>query len=283
MQRFFKSIDYIERNLYESISIHDVASASHYSAYHFSRMFRAITGETIKEYIRKRRLTMAAKRLLEEPIGLLDLAVACQFGSQEAFTRAFKQLFKVTPGQYRKAHDPFRLLYRDQFSPVDLEHIQDVTSLTPRIEQRSEIKVVGVAKQYTEDEPDYLKLWAVFKPLIGTIPNEIPGKEAIGIYESYEDDGENIHFTYICCVKVDSFDDVPKGMMTRTLEPQTYAVFKHRGPLSNLQRTLKYIWGSWLPKSGYEYAATPDFELYPNNYAAQEEESVLELFIPIQQ
>ena len=90
MQRFFKSIDFVEQHLYDKITVHQIAAASHYSTYHFCRLFKILVGDSPKEYIRKRRLTVAADRLLKEDIGILQLALDCQFESQEAFTRAFK-------------------------------------------------------------------------------------------------------------------------------------------------------------------------------------------------
>ena len=125
MQRFFKSIEYIEQHLYDKISVHQIAAASHYSTYHYSRVFKALVGDTPKEYLRKRRLTMAAKRLLTEEVGILDLAMDCQFDSQEAFTRAFKALFNMTPAQYRKMNEPFRLLYKNQINEDDLSFLQN--------------------------------------------------------------------------------------------------------------------------------------------------------------
>ena len=77
MQRFFKSIDFVEQHLYDKITVHEIAAASHYSTYHFSRIFKALVGDTPKEYLRKRRLTVAAKKLLSEDISILDLAILC--------------------------------------------------------------------------------------------------------------------------------------------------------------------------------------------------------------
>ena len=102
MQRFFKSTEYIEQHLFDKISVHEIAAASSYSTYHFSRIFKALVGDTPKEYLRKRRLTVAATKLLQDDTGILELALECQFDSQEAFTRAFKSLFNITPAQYRK-------------------------------------------------------------------------------------------------------------------------------------------------------------------------------------
>lgn len=283
MQRFFKSIDFIERNLFEKISVHEIAAASHYSTYHFSRIFKALVGDTPKEYLRKRRLTVAATKLLSDDINILDLALACQFDSQEAFTRAFKALFNVTPAQYRKAQDPFRLLYKDQFSPHMLNYLQNELSMEPEIFIRPATKLVGIAQQYDDNDLSLPKLWSAFRPYRGKVPNQ-SSPEFFGIYEQYQEQEDTVIFSYICSVPVISFDDVPEGMITRELPEQMYARFVHRGALSELEKTLKYIWGSWLPKSHYDYVEKPDFELYGSRFNTENPnspDSEIYLHIPI--
>jgi len=282
MQRIFKSIDYIEQHLYDKISVHEVAAASHYSTYHFSRIFKALVGDTPKEYLRKRRLTVAAKRLLSEDIGILELSFDCQFDSQEAFTRAFKALFNITPAQYRKQNDPFRLLYKDQFSPHMLHFLQNEISMEPEIIIRPEIKLVGIAMQYDNADLSLPRLWSAFRPYRDQIKNRI-SDESFGIYESYEELEEDVNFTYVCTAAVANFDDVPEGMVTRELPEQIYAKFTHRGSIANLDQTLKYIWGSWLPKSNYNYDEKPDFELYPSGYNVADSESEMYLHIPVKE
>lgn len=282
MQRFFKSIEFIEQHLYDKISVHEVAAASHYSTYHFSRIFKALVGDTPKEYLRKRRLTVAAKRLLSEDIGILALALDCQFDSQEAFTRAFKDLFNITPAQYRKLNDPFRLLYKDQFSPHMLHFLQNELSMEPQIITRPAMKLIGIAAQYDDADLSLPRLWSAFRPYRDHIQNRT-GDEAFGIYESYEEEGDEVKFSYICCVAVENFDHVPDGMITRELPDQLYAKFIHKGAIANLDKSLKYIWGSWLPKSHYEYVEKPDFELYPPGYNVMDPNSEMALHIPIRE
>ncbi len=282
MQRFFKSIDFVEQHLYDKISVHEVAAASHYSTYHFSRIFKALVGDTPKEYLRKRRLTVAAKRLLSEDIGILALALDCQFDSQEAFTRAFKDLFNITPAQYRKQNDPFRLLYKDQFSPNMLHFLQNELSMEPQIITRPAIKLIGIANQYDNADLSLPRLWSAFKPYKNSIKNRT-SDNSFGIYESYIEQGEEVSFSYVCCAAVENFDFIPRGMTTRELPEQLYAKFIHKGPISSLDKTLKYIWGSWLPKSNFDYVEKPDFELYPPNYNLMAPSSEMALHIPIKQ
>ena len=280
MQRFFRSIDFIERHLYDKVAVHEIAAASSYSTYHFIRIFKALVGDTPKEYLRKRRLTVAAKKLLSEDIGILDLAIECQFESQEAFTRAFKALFDITPAQYRKQNNPFRLLYKDQFSPNQLHFLQNEIIMEPQIITRPAIKLVGVSNRYDSRDLNLPKLWSGFAPYRNNIPNRI-GDESFGIYESYEETGDEVSFVYVCTVAVENFEDVPEGMTARELPEQMYAKFTHTGPVANLDKTLKYIWASWLPKSDFDYIEKPDFELYRSGFDNNDPKNELYLHIPI--
>ncbi len=280
METIFKSIAYIEQNMYESITIHDIAQEAQYSTYHFCRMFRALVGDSPKEYLRKRRLTIAAERLAKEETSILDIALDCQFSSHATFTRAFKQFFKVTPEQYRAKADPFRLIYKDQFSPHMLHHLQNRLVMEPEIVTRSEMKVVGIAHRYQEDDLDIGTLWSAFQHHVNKIPNRV-GTDAFGIYEEYDESNDTIGFSYICSVEVSTFDNVPEDMITRIIPEQMYAVFRHDGELSFLPETLKYIWGSWLPKSNYEYVEKPDFELYAPGLLDEDPDHIIFLYIPV--
>jgi len=276
----FQSIDYIERNMFEPIDIHDIARASNYSTYHFCRIFRSLVGDSPKEYLRKRRLTIAAERLARGESSILDIALACQFESHASFTRSFKQLFNMTPGQYREKADPLRLVYKDQFSPHMLHHLQNRLDMEPEIVTRSETKVVGIARQYQEEDLNIETLWSAFRPDVFQITNRI-GDDAFGIYEEYRECDNSVGFSYICSVEVTNFDHIPEGMITRTIPEHLYAVFRHQGPISYLPETLKYIWGSWLPKSDFEYLERPDFELYSPRTRPDDPDKMLFLYIPV--
>jgi AraC family transcriptional regulator len=103
-ERIQGAIDYIEANLASPIKLEQVASAGYFSLSHFYRIFHAFVGHSIKEYIRKRRLSEAAVRLVNTKDSLIDICLDYQFDYQESFTRAFQNMFGVTPGNYRKRH-----------------------------------------------------------------------------------------------------------------------------------------------------------------------------------
>lgn len=266
--------------MFEPIDIHDVAAASNYSTYHFCRIFRSLVGDSPKEYLRKRRLTVAAERLAKGEVSILNIALDCQFESHASFTRSFKQYFKMTPEKYREKADPFRLIYKDQFSPHMLHHLQTRLAMEPEIVTRAEAKVVGIARQYREEDLNMETLWSAFRQNASKITNRV-GNDAFGIYEEYLETGSDIGFTYICSVEVTDFDHVPDGMITRTIPKHLYAAFRHNGPMSSLPETLKYIWGSWLPKSDFDYVEKPDFELYAPNTQKDGPDKTLFMYIPI--
>jgi len=280
MESIFKSITFIEENIYKTITIHDIAMEAQYSTYHFCRIFRALVGDSPKEYLRKRRLTIAAERLVKEETSILDIALDFKFGSHAAFTRSFKQLFNVSPKQFREEADPFRLIYKDQFSPHMLHHLQNRLIMEPEIVTRPEMKVVGTPHQYQELDLNVEMLWFDFQHKVNQISNRL-GSEAFGIYEEYFETEDSLGFSYICAVEVSDFDDVPEGMISRIIPEQMYAVFRHKGSISSLPETLKYIWGSWLPKSNYEYVEKPDFELYSPGIQPEDPDHIISLCIPV--
>lgn len=98
-----KSIKYIEDNLDKKIELEELADKVFLSKYYFHRIFHASMGEPVAEYVRKRRLTEAAKELLNTNNKIIDIALKYQFSSQEAFTKAFKRIYGIPPREYRRS------------------------------------------------------------------------------------------------------------------------------------------------------------------------------------
>lgn len=97
-----KSIEYIEHNLSKKIELKELADKVFLSKYHFHRVFHAVVGEPVAEYIRKRRLIEAANQLICTEDKIIDIALKYQFSSQEAFTKAFKKLYGIPPREFRR-------------------------------------------------------------------------------------------------------------------------------------------------------------------------------------
>src|SRR6187200_3285622 len=96
-------IEHVDRHLDQNLDLAVLAGVAHFSAYHFHRLFQAWTGESLGDYVRRRRLEVAAMRLRAQPqVSVLQIALAVGFGSAEAFTRAFRTRFECSPSQWRK-------------------------------------------------------------------------------------------------------------------------------------------------------------------------------------
>ena len=95
------------------------------------------------------------------------------------------------------------------------------------------------------------------------------------------DDGESSRCRYLACVEVTSATEVPEGMNARELASGLYAVFTHKGPINTIDRTLDYVYGSWLPRSGHQLRDAPEIEIYGDKFDPLSPESEMEYALPI--
>ena len=98
------SLTYIEKNLDDKISLEELAQQAHLSKYHYHRLFHKIVGESVTRYINKRRMEKASEELARTDQPIIDIALKYQYASQESFSRAFRRLYGLTPGKYRKIY-----------------------------------------------------------------------------------------------------------------------------------------------------------------------------------
>ncbi len=103
VDRVGKALDYMEAHLTEDISLAEIARQAHSSLFWFHRVFAMLVGDSLGEYLRKRRLDCAAADLVNSDDRIIDIAVKYGFSSHEAFTRAFCNHFGITPSRYRKS------------------------------------------------------------------------------------------------------------------------------------------------------------------------------------
>lgn len=276
------AIDYIEAHLTDDITIGQVAEAASFSLFHFHRIFLAMVGESITEYIRKRRLTEACLALKETDKRIIDIAFDYQYQSQEAFTRAFTRLYGLTPGKYRKDKVmPTGFLYRKKLTEEALLHLQRGITMEPKFLTKGEFKIIGMEYVGNNKNGEIGQMWHRFIPRMGEITNRTNSDVSYGVCFPVENMKEDSEFSYVAGLEVDNFDQIPEGMVARTVPAGKYAVFIHKGSLDNLRSTYEYIYGSWLPKSGQEVAFQPDFEFYSERFIPDSEDCELDIYVPL--
>ena len=285
--RMLKAIEYIERRLTGELSLADVAGAAGLSNYHFSRLFSEVAGEPMTSYIRRRRLTEAARRLHCTNDRVIDLAILYGFDSQAAFSRAFKRQFGVPPGEYRRNRRPIFRACRAPIRPDDFEH-EEIRAMEPQIVEKPALKAIGMADRFTlATQPEIPGLWRRFVARRAEIP-AVVGDHGLGLCIDVDDDENEDAFVYAPAVEVTSLDKVPDGMQPFDLGPGTYAVFTV--PLAGAEpigkeigRAFRFIWNTWLPKSGYTFAGGPEIEFYDDRFDPATMSGEIELWIPVRQ
>jgi len=144
IQSIQRAVDYIELNLQKTLRLSDIAKETGYSMFHFDRVFKYTLGESIIEYVRKRRLSEAANELIRTKNRIIDIAIKYGFDSQQAFTTAFTKYYNNSPGKYRKDGKNLVLLEKKVLSIDAIEHAKDVVQRKPRIVTKDEFLVMGM-------------------------------------------------------------------------------------------------------------------------------------------
>lgn len=285
LERIQRGVDYVETRLDEDVALSDVAKVAGVSQWYFQRMFRALTGETLKTYIRSRRMAASLQRLLETELRVLDIALLAGFESQEAFARAFKQAFGMTPQKYRGMRDKSLFLKKPRFDADYLQQITRNSTLSPEVYLQPPLRLIGLRTLFysVDSEKNNIgqrlpPLWAELVARLDEIPGRVPGV-CYGVVRQDHDDGERLE--YHAAAPVSGMSALPSGMVALELAGGTYARFEHRGPAERVDHTVSYAYASWLPQSGHRHSYAPDLEIYGEGYHPTREDSVFHYAIPI--
>ncbi|MDD4844419.1 MAG: AraC family transcriptional regulator [Anaerotignum sp.] len=282
-----KAVIFIENNLDQTIRVEEVADIVGYSYYHFHRVFEAVLGESIGNYIRTRRLNRAANALLYTDNKVLDIAIQYQFETQESFSRAFKKIYSVSPGTYRKNRINTMIGNKKELTVDHLKHIYEGVTIHPVICQVKEKKLAGMRFQTSLRNNTLIGAWESFGNRVGEIKNRTEHWECYGICEASPDFeiiefDENTISNHFIGTEVSSFDELPQGMVGKKFCGGKYAVFTHKGKIETLKMTYDYIWGTWLLCSGAEIDHRDDFELYDERFlGADNSRSEIDIYIPL--
>lgn len=284
--RIQHAIEFIESNLQEELNIIEISSKSYFSAFHFQRLFHAITGFSVQEYIRSRRLSEAARLLKEKKKNILEIAISFQYGSQEAFTRAFVNRFGITPAKYRKEEMKIREQKKINFLDYKNKTNENLYLNKPEIIMLEKIQITGyqyyttlINEDYFDDIPKYYIEFGEKEHYL-RIPNRISPNMAYGISADFNNNGQ---FSFIVGEEVHKFNsDLEKGFVNIEIPEGKYALFTVNGTSDLIQNTRRYIYGTWLPNSNYERKEGPDFEITDVLRSTYPNDMKMKIYIPIE-
>jgi AraC family transcriptional regulator len=264
--RINAAIDYMEASLEGEIDWEAAARAATCSLYHFFRVFEVVAGMSAADYVRRRRLSLAALELAAGKGKVIDLALRYGYETPEAFCKAFKRAFGITPSAAKAAKAPLSIFTRMAVSLV-LKGAQDMEY---RIEELPAFAAFGLVLKTTskggENNRAIPRFWQESDKagLVGALAAKSGKLGMMGICLPYEKDGET--FEYMIGIEAPADrKGLPAGCREASLPKATYGVFESHGPMPMaIQEVWKRVFNEWFPASGYEHAGTPDFEVYPS-------------------
>lgn len=285
-QRVKQAVRFIELNLKHDLSVERISDQACFSKYYFIRLFMSVTGDTVGEYVRKRRITRSAEDLITTGKSILSIAIDYRFESQEAYTRSFKNVYHTTPARYRKRGIHQLAFRKNELSDGRIEHLKKGISREPQIVQVEAKKLVGIFTFTSLANNNIRELWLNFLPRISEIKNIIDtGRYGIHPYDceaKAEDYSEHFTFKKWAAVQVSCYEYIPSGLGRYDLQAGKYAKFTHKGGTKGFQMSMDYVYGTWLPASGYQLDARDDFEHYGERfYGPEHPDSEIDMYIPI--
>ena len=261
-QRLNAALDYLEETLDREPDLARAAGLANCSPFHFLRMFEVVFGIGPGEYSRRRRLSRAALDLAAGGAKVIDVAYRYGYETPEAFAKAFKRLFGITPTE---AKVPGTVL--ETWPGLRLAIVlKGERSMNYRIVEKPEFRVTGWSLRTTSDGganmreiPQFWDRCHAEGKVAALAPHAMPWG-MLGICCDMNQDGS---FSYVIGVE-DQGKPLPEGTKSYTIPAAKYAVFESVGAMPDaIQNVWKQAFGEWFPTSGYEHCGTPDFEVYP--------------------
>ncbi|MBI4857842.1 MAG: AraC family transcriptional regulator [Acetobacterium woodii] len=276
IKRLNKAINYIEENITEELDYDQVAAVACCSTYHFQRMFAYMADVPLSEYIRRRRMTLAAVDLQGSDDKIIDVALKYGYTSPTAFNRAFKSIHGIAPSLVKEGGVALRA-----YPPISFKiTIKGAAEMNYRIEQKTAFRIIGTGQPlHKEIEKNFEivpQMWQT-AATDGTIQKlaELMDQQPMGLLGvSVCNDTEE--WKYL--IAVSSTKDIDDSLEEYAVPAATWAIFSGNGTNQSIQELERRIVTEWLPTSGYEYGNAPDIEVYIN---ADPQNTQYEVWIPV--
>ncbi len=278
------AIKFIEENLTNEIDFKEVARLAFCSEYHFKRMFSFLAGISLSEYIRRRRLTLAAFELKNSNIKVIDIAIKYGYSSPDSFARAFQHLHGITPSEARSNGHSLKA-----YPPMSFQlSIKGGSEMNYRIEEKEAFHIIGIKKRvpiiFNGVNPEIASMWkSLDEKTINELKN-LSNVEPLGLLSAsanfsegrLEEKGELDHYIGAATTR-----ECPDNLTQLNVDASTWAVFEEVGPFPE---TLQNVWGriysEWFPSSNYEQREGPEI-LWNENKDITSPTFRSEIWIPV--
>lgn len=266
-----RAIDYIESHLTDEIDFEAAAREAYSSSFHFQRVFSILCGFTLGEYVRMRRLSMAASDIVNTDEKIIEIAMKYGYDSPESFTRAFTRFHGVTPSEAKRG------AVIKSFSRLSVKlSLTGGTTMDYRIEKVKGFRIVCKKKQVTKPEnatatADISAFWddcakdGTIKNILGYFPKESHFKGLLGICFSFDMEANKL--PYGIGVEYDGRPLADDSLEVVDIPESTFAVFECRGKMPEcFSDTYKKIVTEFFPQNPrYEYGQGVELEVYPSD------------------
>lgn len=275
VERLNQSMNYIEEHLTGEIDYEQLGRIACCSTYHYQRMFTYMAGITLAEYIRRRKMSLAAVDLQGGDERIIDIAEKYGYRSPTAFNRAFQSFHGIAPSSVKDEGVSVK-----SFSPIVFRiAVKGATEMNYRIETKEAFRIIGVSAPLDKEiENNFMvvpKMWqdaavnGTIQKLAGMM--DTPPMGLLGV-SACNDEEQWKYFIAVSSTKTSGeFEEY-------TVSASTWAIFSGTGTNQSIQELEQRIITEWLPTSGYEYANAPDIEVYLN---PDPQNAQYEVWIPV--
>lgn len=277
-----RAIDYMEEHLLDDLTVEDIAKQASSSPFHFQRTFAILTDISVGEYIRRRRLTLAAGELCSDDAKVIDLALKYGYDTPEAFTKAFRRQHGTSPTEARKYTGKLK-----SYSRLGIQvSLKGAEPMQYKVVEQGGFEVIGIKQGFSYDNGENRdgipKMWDQVNQ-DGTCDflackNNGPGKGVLGVCV---DQGKIRDKEMDYWVAAAYNGETPDGYLKMEIPASKWVIFEVHGPMPHaMQKVWKQIFTEWFPASGFQHAGTPELEVYPAGNSA-DPEYYSEVWIPV--
>ncbi|WP_445506536.1 AraC family transcriptional regulator [Niallia sp. 03190] len=277
-----RAITYIEEHLEDAIDLEEVAKQANVSSFHFQRTFSVLTDISIGEYIRRRRLTLAAQEIIKTNGKVIKLAYKYGYDTPESFTKAYKKQHGVTPSDTKKGIGKLKV-----YNPLMIHvSLKGAEPMNVKVIEKEAFQVIGIKRSYSMKTDEHIQDIPLFWNEVnsnGTTDflcskNDGPIKGVLGVCAETTNTDKDMDYW----IAVSTNQEATDGYETLTVPAANWAVFEVHGPMpTSIQKVWKQIYAEWFPSSGYTQAGAISLEVYGVDKEPTHPDYYSEIWIPV--